>query len=46
MRITFHMREEHEALFKKSILDGKPKLKAFVLKTIISKPKMWTNGPN
>jgi hypothetical protein len=46
VRITFHMREEHEVLFKKSLIDGKLKLKALVLKTIISKPIMLTNDSN
>jgi hypothetical protein len=46
VRITFRVREEHEALFKKSLLDGKPQLIALVLKTIISKQKMRINGLN
>jgi hypothetical protein len=45
VRITFRVRED-EALFKKSLLDGKPQLIALVLKTIISKQKMRINGLN
>ena len=44
VRSTFHMRKEHEALFKKSILDDKPQMKALVLKTIIRKPKKPNSG--
>ena len=43
-RNTFHLRKEHEALFKKSVLDGNPQMKGLVLKTIIRKPKKPNSG--
>jgi small subunit ribosomal protein S12 len=44
VRPTFELRKQHEALFKKSLLDGKPQMKGVVLKTIIKKPKKPNSG--
>ena len=44
VRPTFLLRKEHEALFKKSLLDGKPQMKGVVLKTVIKKPKKPNSG--
>lgn len=43
-RPTFQLRKQHEAFFKKSLLDNKPQMKAVVLKTIIKKPKKPNSG--
>ena len=43
-RPTFLLRKEHEALFKKPLLDGKPQMKGVVLKTVIKKPKKPNSG--
>lgn len=44
VRPTFELRKKHEALFRKSILDGKPQMKGVVLKTLIKKPKKPNSG--
>jgi len=44
VRSTFHLRKAHEALFKKSVLDGQPQMKGIVLKTLIKKPKKPNSG--
>ncbi len=44
VRPTFQLRKEHEAMFKKTLLDGKPQMKGVVLKTVIKKPKKPNSG--
>ncbi|RMZ96540.1 40S ribosomal mitochondrial [Brachionus plicatilis] len=44
VRPTFKLRKEHEALFKKPLLDGKPQMKGVVLKTVVRKPKKPNSG--
>ena len=44
VRPTFLLRKEHEALYKKPLLDGKPQMKGVVLKTVIRKPKKPNSG--
>ena len=44
VRPTFQLRKEHEAMFKKPLLDGKPQMKGVVLKTLIKKPKKPNSG--
>lgn len=44
VRPTFLLRKQHEEMFKKPLLDGKPQMKGVVLKTVIRKPKKPNSG--
>jgi small subunit ribosomal protein S12 len=44
VRPTFLLRKQHEAAFKKPLLDGKPQMKGVVIKTLIKKPKKPNSG--
>lgn len=44
VRPTFLLRKQHEAAFKKPLLDGKPQMKGVVLKTVVRKPKKPNSG--
>ena len=44
VRPTFFLRKQKEEAFKRPLLDGKPHMKAVVLKTLIKKPKKPNSG--
>lgn len=44
VRPTFFLRKQKEEAFKRPLLDGKPQMKAVVLKTLIKKPKKPNSG--